>query len=128
MRFLTTTRDCRYALDFLDLKKIQNHRGLATKERNQYGHFIAIHINIAYRTDEIGERAIYHTHTLAFRETNLGLWLLSFLCNLFQNGLDFMLHEGNRFRPRANKARNTRRVTYDIPGFVAHDHLDQHIA
>src|SRR5258708_6304683 len=115
-------------LDFLDLQEIQNYWCLATEERNEHRHFIAVHINIADSADEFSERPIDNTYTLTLRETDFGLWFLCFLRYLLQDRFYLMLLKRNRASTRPNKASDTRRITYNIPGLIAHNHLHQHIA
>src|SRR5712692_3897932 len=115
-------------LDFLDLKEIQNDWRLATEKRDQHCHLVAIHVDIADGADKFGERAIDYAHALAFGEADLGLRLLGLFRHLLQDGFHLMFLKRNGASARAHKAGDAGRVAHNIPGFVAHDHLHQHIA
>src|SRR6266568_4678632 len=115
-------------LDFLHLEEIERDRRFATKKRNHHGHFVAIHIDIADRSNKISERAIDDTNVLAFRETDLGLWLFSLFGSLLQDRIDFVIQQGDRAGARAYETGDAGRIAHNIPGFVTHDHLHQHIA
>src|SRR5258708_13551185 len=84
-------------------------------------------MNIADSADEFSERPINTTYTLAFRETDFGLWFLCILRYLLQDCFDLMFLKRNRAVTRTNKACDTRCVTHNIPGFIAHNHLNQHV-
>src|SRR5438270_6997005 len=114
-------------LDFLNLEEIQYHRCLTTEKGNQHSNFIAIHINIADRAYKFSERAINDTHALAFSEANLSLWLIRLFGYLLQNRLDLVFLQRNWAIARTNKARDTGCIPYNIPRFIAHNHLHQHI-
>src|SRR6266849_10275746 len=118
----------RNSLDFLDLQEIQYHRRFSTEKGNKYSDLVPIHIDVADRADELRERPIDDTHTLAFREADFSLWLVRLLCDLFQDCLDLVFLERDRPGTRANKASHTRGITHNVPCFVAHNHLHQHIA
>src|SRR5579883_46462 len=115
-------------LNFFDLEEIQDDRCFSTEERDKDRDLVLIQVNLADRADKLGERPIDHTHTLPFRETDLRFGLLRFLRYLLQNRANLILLERDRAGSRADKACDTRCVTYNIPGLIAHDHFHQHIA
>src|SRR5581483_1062690 len=117
-----------HRLNFLDLEEIQDDRCFSTEERDKDRDLVLIQINLTDRPDKLGERSIDHTYALTFRETDFGFGLLRLLRNLLQDRTDLIFHQRHRTSSRADKACDTRRVTYNIPGLIAHYHLHQHIA
>src|SRR5439155_10415711 len=105
-------------LDFLDLQEIQYHRCLTAEKRNEYSHFVAIHIDITDRTNKFSERAIDDAHALAFSETNLSLRLIRLFCYLLENTFDLVFLQRNGTCTRADKACDTWRIAHNIPGFI----------
>src|SRR5579883_8715 len=115
-------------LDFLDLEEIQHDGGFATEEGNKHRHFVAIHVDIADRADELGEGAVDDTLALALGKADSCLWLLRLLSHLLQDGFDLMLLQRDGASARTHKAGDTRGVTHNIPRLVAHNHFDENIA
>src|SRR5215469_17285187 len=105
----------RNSLDFLDLQEIQYHRCFSTEKGNKYSDLVPIHIDVADRANELRERPIDNTYTLAFREADFSLWLVRLLCDLFQDRLDLVFLERDRPGTRANKASDTRGITHNVP-------------
>src|SRR5205085_11972462 len=83
--------------------------------------------NLTHRTNKLGKWTIDHTHTLSLRETDLRFGFLSFLSDLLENGPHLMLLQRDGACARTYKACDTRRVTNNIPCFVAHHHLNKNI-
>src|SRR5271157_4704452 len=115
-------------LYFLDLEEIQDYWCLATEKRNKHRHLIAVHIEIADSADEFGKWPINNSHALAFSEADFGLWFLRLLGYLLQDRFDLMFLKRHGTRTRTNETGDTRCITHNIPGFIAHNHLHQHIA
>src|SRR5579859_160035 len=124
---LVTTPQYQSRLNFLYLQEIQHHWRFSSEERNQNRHLITVHVDIADGADKFGERAIDDAHTLTFRETDLGLWLLCLFRDLLQNRFHLAFVKRDRASARTDEAGNAGRVTHHIPGLVAHHHLHQHV-
>src|SRR5688572_30016323 len=78
---------------------------------------------------KIGERAVLDPHCLADFKQNLGSRLFHALLDLMQDVLYFLLADGRGLCGRpADESSHLRGVLDEVPSFVGHLHLDQHIA
>src|SRR5262249_2991689 len=112
--------------DASDLQEVKLHGRLSSEEGDQYAHLPLLGVDVVHHADEVGEGAVDHLHALATREGNLDLRRLHL--HLLEDPFDLGVLERGRARPGSHETRYARRVADDIPGVVAHYHLDQYVA
>src|SRR6266849_3626066 len=114
---------------FLHLSELELDRSRAPKNRHRDAQAALLVVHVLDGALEIGERAFLHAHHLAHLEEHLGLGLLHAFAHLLHDRLDLLLGDRGGLGCRAaDEAGHLVGVLHQVPGVVAHLHLDQHVA
>src|SRR5262245_42659624 len=102
--------------------------GEATEDSDHHLQLAPLRIQIVDGPLEIHERPLDHPDLVTFLERRLQLGLLGPLLHLAQDGLDLGAGEGDRLGAGPHEPRHLGRRAHQVPGVVAHLHLDEEIA
>src|SRR4051812_18093746 len=128
---LAPARLCRWRLsdrrlrDPSDLQEVQLHGRLSSEEGDQHAHLPLLGVDVVHHADEVGEGAVDDLDPFPAREGHLDLRRLHL--HLLKDPFDLGILERGGARPGSHETRHARRVADDVPGVVAHHHLDQHV-
>ena len=107
-------------------REFQPDRGFAAEHGNGYVYLVLIRLNRRYNADKACQRAVDNANTVACGVVYLDLALFHAHCD------DLFLSQRNRLRAAGlvltQKAGAAARIADQIPGFIGHDHLNEHVA
>src|ERR1035437_5668243 len=110
------------------LAEIQLHRCRTTKDGHRHADFILVVINVFYRTIKISKRAVFNPHQLTHLEQYLGPRFFNSRLHLPHDVLHFFFTDRRGLHRRATQeTSHLGRALYQVPAFVCHFHLDQHV-
>ena len=101
---------------------IDHNRNVAALGGDKDRELLLILADLLQNTVISGKRTRYNRNFVADLESGFG----NRVCNL--ELLKLCLGEGDRSRPGANKAGDTRNITDGVPAFIVHHHVDQHVS
>src|SRR5687767_246485 len=112
-----------------DLRELEFDRRGTTEDRDRHADLALLVVHVLDGAVEVGERAVLDAHVLADHEFDLVAGLLGALFHLAEDLLDLVVGDGSRpVLGAADEAGHLVGVLHQVPGFVVHDHLDQHVA
>src|SRR5438309_2824064 len=109
-----------------DLKKIELDRRLAPEDRHEDLYLVALVVHLVDDPVQVGEWPVGDAHRFALGERDLLLRRVEL--DLAKDRLHLGVGERRRLVAAADEARDARGVAHDVPGVVAHDHLDEDVA
>src|SRR5213593_2920646 len=119
-RRLTNFKFAASSSNFLDLIKVQLHRGGASENGYHDAQRRAVVVNLVDRAGEILEWPVSNLDGLAFVEPELRFGVLGRHLDAVQDAVHVIRGEGNRGRARTQESRDPRRGSHQVPGVVAH--------
>src|SRR5450830_628766 len=112
-----------------DLREFELDGGGTTEDRHRHADLALFVVHFFNRTIEVGERTFLDANQLADHKLDLVTRLVGAFLHLADDLLDFFFRDRCRTVLRTtHKTSDLVGVLHQVPGFIVHHHLHQHIA